>query len=608
MKVKLGQAVKTFFGNSSLEMVFLEAIANSLDADSTKIEINIKAKSYSESDSLEVTIDDNGIGFTDERYIKFSNLLDVEETSHKGLGRLVYLCYFNDVKINSYYNETYNRKIDFTENFQENDNNVTRVSSRHSGTTIQMKGYTLSRLKQYSFINPDYLKKRVLEEFYPKLFLSQQESKQITITIKAIIESNEYIASLNNYELPKLEKIELDSSISVIDKFYLHYSIIKVEEIQTSFVAAITVDNRTKKVEIISEENIPQGYDMVFLLYSDWFTGKIDSSRQNLTISETELQTIQTLFRKKVAEIIEQKIPQVQERNKRTYNNLIDRFPHLAGYFNKDTVGYVSKSDALKKAQDKFFKAQKDLLEASTLSDAQYEKSLELSARALTEYILFRQVTIDNLKRSTKKDSEAELHNMFATMKTQFNKNNLTEDLYRNNAWLLDDKYMTYETVLSDKEMGELIKYITDEDIKDDDRPDIALVFSNNPNIVSAFDVVIVEIKKRGISLEENMKTVTQLEKRARKLMQYYENKIQRIWYYGIIEMNDEVELALTGEYKELYSSGKAYYRETKVAIQKNPEIILPIGVFIWDIDAVVNDANARNSAFLNLIKSKFLI
>jgi len=193
-------------------------------------------------------------------------------------------------------------------------------------------------------------------------------------------------------------------------------------------------------------------------------------------------------------------------------------------------------------------------------------------------------------------------------MRVQFDKEDAAHDLYRNNAWLLDDKYMTYETVLSDKELGDLITYITEDDAtpRDDDRPDLAFVFSNDPNTSSSFDVVIVELKKRGIKVEENMKTVTQLEKRARKLMKLYKNQIQRIWYYGIIEFNEEVELALTGEYKELYSAGKMYYKETKVAIQKNPDIILPIGIFMWDIDAVVKDADARNSAFLNLIKSKF--
>ena len=156
--------------------------------------------------------------------------------------------------------------------------------------------------------------------------------------------------------------------------------------------------------------------------------------------------------------------------------------------------------------------------------------------------------------------------------------------------------------------MGELVETITsDEETRDDSRPDIALIFSNNPDNKLPFDVVIVELKKRGISLEENIKVITQLKKRARKLMEYYNNQIQRIWFYGIIEFNEEVEKELTDDYIKLYSSGKMYYRETTVTISLTPEVKLPIGVFVWDIDAVINDADARNSAFLNLIKSKFI-
>ena len=84
-------------------------------------------------------------------------------------------------------------------------------------------------------------------------------------------------------------------------------------------------------------------------------------------------------------------------------------------------------------------------------------------------------------------------------------------------------------------------------------------------------------------------------------------NRIQRIWYYGIIEFNEEVELALAGEYTELYSSGKMYYKETEVAISLDPKVSLPIGVYIWDIDAVISDAETRNKVFLELIKSKFV-
>lgn len=609
MKVKLGQAVKMFFGNSSLEMVYFEAIANALDAEATEIKIDIFAKAQNQPETIQIAISDNGIGFTDDRYKKFSNLFDVDESSHKGLGRLVYLCYFDKVKVTSVFDNTFKREFAFTETFSEEDAKVVEVPHSNSGTTLQMNGYTLSRLKKYDFIYPAYLKKRLLEEFYSRLFQLKQEGKNISIKIKANIEGKELKEELNNNDIPIFEKVELESSINFIDKFYLHYSIIEVEPDKSSLIAAFSVDNRTVKVEIIAQENIPMGYNMVFLLYSDWFTGKVDNTRQNLAISDADFQSIQNIFRTKVASIIEDKIPQIKERNKQTKNNLVNRFPHLSGYFNAESIGYISRADVLKKAQDSFFKAQKDLLDANTLTDEQYEKSIELSARALTEYILFRQITIENLKKTTNKDSEAEIHKMFATMSVQFDKENSVNDLYRNNAWLLDDKYMTYETVLSNRELGELIEFITEGEntTRDDDRPDIALVFSNNPNDSSNFDVVIVELKKRGIALEENMKAVTQLEKRARKLMKYYKNKIQRIWYYGIIEFNDDVELALTGEYKELYSSGKMYYKETKVAIQKNPDLILPIGVFMWDIDAVVSDADARNSAFLNLIKSKFI-
>ncbi|MDI9337817.1 MAG: ATP-binding protein [Alphaproteobacteria bacterium] len=609
MKVKLGQAVKMFFGNSSLEMVYFEAIANALDAGATEINIDIKAKAFNQPETIQIGISDNGFGFTDDRYKKFSNLFDVDENSHKGLGRLVYLCYFDTVKVTSNFDDTFKREFDFTETFSEEDAKVIIVPKTKSGTILQMSSYTLSKLKKYDFLLPTYLKNRILEEFYSRLFKLKQEKKIISIKIKSNIENKQLKEELNNEDIPVFETVELDSPINIFDKFYLHYSIIEVEPDKSSLIAAVSVDNRTFKVEIIAQENIPMGYNMVFLLYSDWFIGKVDNTRQNLAISDSDFQSIQNIFRSKVASIIEERIPKITERNNQTKNNLINRFPHLSGYFNTKSIGYISRADVLKKAQDNFFKAQKDLLDANYLSDEQYEKSIELSARALTEYILFRQITIENLKKTTDKNSEAEIHKMFATMSEQFDKDNSINDLYRNNAWLLDDKYMTYETVLSNKELGELIKYITTDEntSRDDDRPDIALVFSNNPNDSKNFDIVIVELKKRGITLEENMKAITQLEKRARKLMKFYKNKIQRIWYYGIIEFNDEVELALTGEYKELYSSGKMYYKETKVAIQKNPDLILPIGIFMWDIDAVVSDADARNSAFLNLIKSKFI-
>lgn len=610
MEVKLTQAVKMFFGNSSLEMVFFEAIANSLDAEATEINIEISAKAYNQPETLTIKISDNGVGFTDEKYYKFSKLFDVDESSHKGLGRLVYLCYFEDVKISSYYESTYHREFEFNENFDSKKVQINAVHPMLSGTTILMSGYHKSTIWKYEFIQPKYLKNRILEEFYPRLFQLKNQNKNILINITSTIDSAEQKNSITKDDIPKFNFVKLKETVTLHDNFDLYYSIEKVDILDTSILAAISVDNRTKKIDLIDKENLISEYKMIFLLYSDWFKGKVDFSRQNLTISDTEkptMQVVQAMFRKQVASIIEETIPKVKRRNIETKNSIINKFPHLSTYLDSDNVGYLSRNEILKKAQDLFFKDQKEILDASSLTPEQYQKSLNVSSMALTEYILFRQKIIETLKRTNDKNSEADIHNLFVKMKQLFIKENSSDDLYRNNAWLLDDKYMTYETVLSDKDMDEVVRIITSEESKkDDNRPDIALIFSNNPQN-EHFDVVIIELKRRGISLEENMKVVTQLEKRARKLMKYYNNKIQRIWFYGIIEFNDDVELALSGEYKELYSTGKMYYRERMVAIQKNPDIKLPIGVFVLDLDSVISDADCRNSVFINLIKSKFI-
>ncbi|WP_299385692.1 ATP-binding protein [uncultured Lacinutrix sp.] len=608
MKVKLSQAVKMFFGNSSLEMVYFEAIANALDANATDISIKISVEALNKPETLKIKISDNGEGFTDERYEKFSNLFDVSESSHKGLGRLVYLCYFQDVSITSFYDNFFKREFDFSDGFDEENFEVSKVSDTKSGTIFKMNNYALQKIAKGEYIHPIKIKQRILEEFYSRLFHLKKEKKSIKIQIESVIEGKKNEETLNNSDIPEFKMMELSSSINLIDKFDLYYSIKEVDPIESSLLAAISVDNRTVKVDLVANENRPLGYQMVFLLYSDYFKGKIDAARQNLTLSKQELKEIQILLRKEVVSLIETSVPSIKKRNKQTKKNLINKYPHLNGFFDTENIGYVSRSEILKKAQDEFFKIQKELLDATSLTDEQFEKSMEISSRALTEYILFRQLTIEKLKKTTSGNSETELHKLFASMRSEgkFEKDNLSEDLYRNNAWLLDDKYMTYETILSDRQMGELVQVITDNETdSDENRPDIALIFSNNPNNNKPFDVVIVELKKRGISLEENMKVVTQLEKRARKLMKYYNNQIQRIWFYGIIEFDEEVEMQLAGEYTELYSSGKMYYRETNVAISLDPKITLPIGVFVWDLDAVIGDADSRNSAFLNLIKNK---
>ena len=368
------------------------------------------------------------------------------------------------------------------------------------------------------------------------------------------------------------------------------------------------VDERTHHVDILAKGGLPFGYEIIFLLYSNLFTGKSNASRQELNMNEVELKNIKRVFGEKVAEILNERIPKIQEQNKQMTESLTDRFPHLAGYFDENPVGIIDRNISLDNAQRKFFNAQKEILDATSLSDEQFIKSLEISSRLLTEYILYRNIIIEKLKAIDFKNSEADIHNIIVPMNKTFKKENMMKDIYSNNAWLLDDKYMSYTTILSNKDMNKLLKEILleGESIeKDDTRPDIALVFSSDPKVPETkLDVVIVELKKLGLGLAKKEEIISQLRQRARKLMNHYETRIQRIWFYGIVDFDNEFTRSLKEEqYLEIFSSDKYYYKELSIIPDYDESKLIPIGVNLLSMDAVLRDAETRNSTFLNILR-----
>ena len=56
-------------------------------------------------------------------------------------------------------------------------------------------------------------------------------------------------------------------------------------------------------------------------------------------------------------------------------------------------------------------------------------------------------------------------------------------NIYQNNLWLLDDKYMTYNTAMSNKSMKEIVEEISQNISNEQDRktPDLAVIFSDSP-------------------------------------------------------------------------------------------------------------------------------
>ena len=609
MEVNIKQALKVFFSKSSFEMIYFEAFANALDAGATDFYIDIKQGN--ELKELSLVLTDNGIGFTDERFRKFGKLFDVEEEpSHKGLGRLVYLCYFGKVHVESCFNNSVRRVFDFDESFKGTSQTI-HTGNEDNGTVLTMTEFLGTKLGRNDYIKPSYIKNALLENFYMKFYKAKLAGKQLNIFIRLFVDGQ--IVSeetITTDSMPSFSVKELTTQMDFFNNIDLYYYVREVEIKETKVITALAIDDRSHRVEIIADENLPKGYEMIFLLISESFQGNIDGTRQNLTISDNELTIIKTIFRNGISEVIKEQFPQINKNNEKRVTYLKQTFPHLCGYFDNNDIGYSSQTDILKKAQDKFFRDQKEILGAKELNNEQFNKSLDLSARALTEYILFRQNVIKRMKGLDKNNKEEELHNLIAPKYAEFHGQDVVTDMYRNNVWVLDDKFMSYSTVLSEAEMSRVIDVLTEGEVrnKDNDRPDITLFFSGDPNDVSKkVDVVIVELKRLGLSVEQNSIVEIQLDTRTRRLAEYYGKRIQRMWFYGIVDFDDQYEMHLRDNYfNPLFSNGKIYFRSKPVSLDLTSSQSVIQNAYILDFSAMVEDANSRNSTFLKILQHSF--
>lgn len=103
---------------------------------------------------------------------------------------------------------------------------------------------------------------------------------------------------------------------------------------------------------------------------------------------------------------------------------------------------------------------QKTILEAQSLDEEKYDKALDVSSRTLAQYILYREKIIAKVEQYTAVNSEADLHNLILPKRSILKDGNM-DSIYTHNLWLLDNKYMTYTTVMSERTMTEVLDEIT---------------------------------------------------------------------------------------------------------------------------------------------------
>ena len=72
----------------------------------------------------------------------------------------------------------------------------------------------------------------------------------------------------------------------------------------------------------------------------------------------------------------------------------------------------------------------------------------------------------------------------------------------------------------------------------------------------------------------------------------------------GIVDFDNEFTRSLKEEqYLEVFSSDKYYYKELSIIPDYDESKLIPIGVNLLSMDAVLKDAETRNSTFLNILR-----
>ena len=609
MEIETSTAVQFFFPSPSLPMVYFEAIANSLDANATEIDIRISIAAFGSAKTLEVIISDNGDGFTEENFSRFSFLMRSRDEQHKGLGRLVYLKYFDRVQVDSAWVGG-RRSFIFDSKFKADSTYSADASIVDRKTVLAFGGFKNEKVKAYDDLNPTAIKARVIEHFFPRLneIVDRGGSFVIRIELDTAAENMEKdffskTEVIGPEDLPKMTWEEIqDHGLDAISSIKMGFHV-KSTGAKGGILTAVSVDGRTIPIDLVKSSAIPFGYSVIVLVSSDFLAGSADSSRQNLIIPEhIPEQQFFGFIRRKVGEYLSREIPKIKDDNLKTKEKFEEKFPHLLGLFEEETVGLIDRDDALSVAQARFFKVQKEVLQCEHLSDRVYEKSLELSSRTLTEYILYREKIIDKMKEFTADNLESEVHKLISPRYERFSKEEMVGSVYRNNAWLLDDKFMSFQTILSESRMDAIIAEITlgESPIVDDGRPDITMIFSADPGASASVDVVVVELKKKTDEEKENQYAISQLLKRARRLVAHCPN-VGRIWYYAVVSVDDEFEASLKQQkFLPLYSAGKVYYQEYET---EGPRGAVPTPVYVLSYDAIVEDARSRNHTFLGILR-----
>ncbi len=627
MDVKIENILRNIKEPINILHTIFETVTNSFDAGATNIKIT-----FFKNKNLDVglktirsfSVEDNGEGFNKKNIDSFSEYLSSLKLKLgcKGVGRFTWLKVFKNVLIESQFQDKC-INIRFDKNYNS-ENSITEINKKGEVpfTRVTFDGL-LDFKKNTMNLDLKKIKEEIMDHFLLKFSIYKYEKRTFNITL---IEENGDCEKIDLDDIIPTSKV--DFPIKGKEKAKYNFSLVYnfIEDDKNMTKVYLCANNRVVE-PILKEYNkvgLPNRNSAVFLIFSKYFDDRVNEERTKFVLDKsTDFETIADpiTYKKIVAEtknkidkLILKRYPEINEENDITIRDCINEYPYLSKYLSEDKSVIKRKDRMLKQAEQKYRKEKADaklefsnMIKSNNLDVAVFEEMIDklsdISNRELAQYFIYRQQIIDGLRKLDDNDEalEALLHNLFMRKGLSRSKEE-SNNSYSNNIWLLDDKFMSYSNIFSDKRVDTILKQIATHNNVDAvvrERPDMTIFYSNN-------SVVIVEFKGIGVKYQDKLNAIPEINRNLGIVAKNIEgtHSIYGFIITGFTKDFEEHLEAQTGVRKMFTNSTDPLYYYYNENITDKDRNKVPSHVFITSTKTIWKDANERNKLFIDIIKN----
>jgi hypothetical protein len=610
--VNLKGLEKSFYKDINVNDVLKEAIMNSIQADATEIKIELQyeyEKGFFDTSSkdkgalVSIIIKDNGEGFTEENIKSFLELWTrkKEDIGGKGIGRFSYLKLAHKVEIESVSRDRKHIKFIMDEKLFEKKN-----LDEYKKDTNEEKSYTritLSDLKNKSKKEYDSCFNSIEEIF--KLFLFTQAQKRNKNIVISISDGNQ-IRKIDSKDIKTLTP-EPD----IYKSKDVEFNIYTFKNTDNSGIYIYYCSNELKVKPITIAKNFEPQY--IFAITSDYFDKKSNNERTDIDLKEDFSQEdseikkpeedYENQLKQKCFDIVKKNEPDLKSKNQKKIEYINNNYGYISTEnINKEDLCLDDK-DIVNKYRDNQNKKEDDLINKLGKDNLNLEAiAKEVSDQnklELAKYIFHRDIIARKGDKLTfSKEKEEVLHNLFFPQQSGNNRD-MQINLYNNSIWLLDDKFMSYSYIASDKTISAISQEISQASSKSSLEPDLFITYNKPEKDTEFKDAVLVEFKRGNINYKEKLSAIDQVDEYKNKL-EKLELNIRNFYCYIICDFNGDdkdLERGMTNRsFIKVYSNYGCIYYGYLLGSKTHITFISSSSVFA--------DAIARNKAFLDILKS----